>query len=93
MAELTHYSCPSCGLSYKETRGAFMSDLGGEKGARRERRRLFMRGFRDRLRGIERDIPPKPDRDEIFPDYDTDENIRCRLCGVRLEQSVVMMLD
>lgn len=93
MAELIAYTCPRCGLCYKEMRGALMSDLGGETGARRERRRLFMRGFRDRLRGIKRDIPPKPDKDEIFPDYDTDENIRCRRCGVRLESSVLMMLD
>ena len=93
MAELIQYSCPECGRSYKEFRGALMSDLGSEKGVRRERRRLFMRGFRDRLRGIERDIPAKPDRDEIFPDYDTDENIRCRRCGVRMEPGEVMLLD
>ena len=111
MGELTRYECPHCGRSYEEMRGALMSDMGSERGLWRERRRLFMRDFRDCLRGIERDASPKPGeswlRDRLhalnpralranlleWPDYDTDENIRCRRCGVRMEPTISAMVD
>ena len=54
MGEITEYRCPQCGRSFEEMRGALMSDMGPEPAERRERRRLFMRGFRDRLHGIKR---------------------------------------
>ena len=111
MGEVTGYECPRCGRRYKEMRGALMSDMGSEKGVRRERRRLFMREFRDRLRGIERDASPKPGENWVldrmhrlnrkalplnqfeWPDYGSEENIRCRRCGVRLQPTLVAMVD
>jgi DNA-directed RNA polymerase subunit RPC12/RpoP len=93
VAELVRYSCPKCGRSYTETRGALMSDMGWEKGAERERRRLFMRGSRDRLRGIERDIPDKAQLREPLTALDGDENIRCRRCGLRMEPMNLAMVD
>ena len=54
MGEITEYRCPECGRSFEEMRGALMSDMGPEPAERRERRRLFMRGLRDRLHGIKR---------------------------------------
>jgi hypothetical protein len=88
-----------------------MSDMGQERGVRRERRRLFMRDIRDRLRGIQRDASPKPGEnwacDQLhrvqpkalrlnefeWPDYDTDENIRCRRCDLRMEPTMGALLD
>jgi DNA-directed RNA polymerase subunit RPC12/RpoP len=93
VAELVRYSCPKCGRSYTEMRGPLMSDMGWEKGAERERRRLFMRGFRDRLRGIKRDIPEKDEDAEIWIDSGADENIRCRRCGLRMEPATIAMVD
>ena len=61
MGEITEYRCPQCGRSFEEMRGALMSDMGPEPAERRERRRLFMRGFRDRLHGIKR-APSDNDR-------------------------------
>ena len=111
MGELTTYECPQCGRRYREMRGALMSDMGSEKGVRRERRRLFMREFRDRLRGIERDASPKPGENWVldrihrldpkalpvnqfeWPDYETNENIRCRRCGVPMQATWGAMVD
>lgn len=93
MAELVRYSCPKCGRSYTETRGPLMSDMGWEKGAERERRRLFMRGFRDRLLGIKRDIPDKAQLDDPLPELYGDENIRCRRCGLEMIPTRLALLD
>ena len=88
MAELIAYRCPKCGRRYKEMRGPLMGDFGFEKAERRERRREFLRGFRDRVRGIERHETPEG-REDIyaFPEFS------CRRCGVPMEHTWGAMVD
>ena len=95
VAELVRYSCPKCNRTYTEMRGPLMSDMGSERAAKREQRRLFMRGLRDRLRGIERDPPRATDEDDEWPaySYQVDENIRCRRCGLRMEPTRLALVD
>ena len=52
MGEIIEYRCLQCDRSFKEMRGALMSDKGPEPAGRRERRRLFVRGLRDCLHVI-----------------------------------------
>jgi DNA-directed RNA polymerase subunit RPC12/RpoP len=93
VAELVCYTCPKCGRSVTELHGPLMSDMGWEKGAERERRRLFMRGLRDRLRGIKRDMPEKAQLDDPLPELHGDENIRCRRCGLEMNPTRLALLD
>lgn len=88
MAELIGYRCPKCGRKYKELRGPLMSDMGTDRAEKRERRRQFMRGFRDRVRGIERHETPEG-REDIyaFPEFS------CRRCGVPMEHTWGAMVD
>ena len=88
MAELIAYKCPRCGRGFKEMRGPLMSDMGTDRAEKRERRRQFMRGFRDRVRGIERHETPEG-REDIyaFPEF------TCRRCGVPMEQAWGAMVD
>ena len=74
-------------------RGALMSDMGPEPADRRERRRLFMRGFRDRLHGIKRG----PSETVVVEDARTvglaDERLTCRRCGVGMVAGMRMLVD
>ena len=93
MGEITEYRCPQCGRSFEEMRGALMSDMGPEPAERRERRRLFMRGLRDRLHGIKR-APSEPvavgDAWLVGPG---EEELTCRRCGVGMEPWMRMLVD
>ena len=93
MGELIEYRCPQCGRSFEEMRGALMSDMGPEPADRRERRRLFMRGFRDRLHGIKR----APSEAVAVGDERLvmlgGEEFTCRRCGVRMEPGMRMLVD
>ena len=93
MGEITEYRCPQCGRSFEEMRGALMSDMGPEPAERRERRRLFMRGLRDRLHGIKR-APSEPvavgDAWRVGPGL---EELTCRRCGVEMEPGMRMLVD
>ncbi len=85
MAEIVEYRCPQCGRSFEEMRGALMSDMGREPAERRERRRLFMCGQRDRLHGIKRaSAEPLVVGDERFVGLDGEEPT-CRRCGAGME--------
>lgn len=88
MAELVGYRCPQCGRRYKELRGPLMSDMGTDWAARRERVHMFMRGTRDRLRGIERRVMPETE-ENWFPTYE----ISCRRCGLPMDQYTLAMVD
>ena len=74
-------------------RGALMSDMGPEPAERRERRRLFMRGLRDRLHGIKR-APSEAVavRDEWLVGRG-EEELTCRRCGVEMETGLRMLVD
>ena len=88
MGELIRFECPRCGRGVEEFRGALMSDLGMERALKRERRRLFMRGFRDRLRGIKRGVPIEPETES----YHFDE-LTCRRCGQVMKPTMFAMVD
>ena len=93
MGEITEYRCPQCGRSFEEMRGALMSDMGPEPAERRERRRLFMRGLRDRLHGIKRARSETVAiRDAWAVDGDVEE-LSCRRCGVGMEPGLRMLVD
>ena len=93
MGEITEYRCPQCGRSFEEMRGALMSDMGPEPAERRERRRLFMRGLRDRLHGIKR----APSEAVVVGDEWLvgmgEEKLTCRRCGVEMEPGMTAMVD
>ena len=93
MGEIIEYLCPQCGRTFKEMRGALMSDMGPEPAERRERRRLFMRGFRDRLHGIKR----APSETVLVSDAWRvglgEEELTCRRCGVGMEPGMRMLVD
>ena len=93
MGEITEYRCPQCGRSFEEMRGALMSDMGPEPAERRERRRLFMRGLRDRLHGIKRapsETVAVGDAWTVGPGL---EELSCRRCGVEMELGMRMLVD
>ena len=81
------------GRRVKEMRGALMSDMGPEPAERRERRRLFMRGLRDRLHGIKR----APAEAVAFGDAWLvgleGEALTCRRCGVGMEAGMRTLVD
>ena len=88
VGELIRFECPQCGRSLEEVRGPLMSDMDWERAERRERRRLFMRGFRDRMRGVVRGDPIGHEDEE----YPFDE-LTCRRCGLEMKQTMFAMLD
>ena len=88
VGELIRFECPGCGRSLEEVRGPLMSDMGWERAERRERRRLFMRGLRDRMRGVERGEPIGRE-DEEYPFYE----LTCRRCGLEMKPTMFAMLD
>ena len=93
MGEIIEYRCPQCGRSFKEMRGALMSDMGPEPAERRERRRLFMRGLRDRLHGIKR----APSETVVVGGERivglNGEELTCRRCGVEMEPGMRIFVD
>ena len=93
MGEITEYRCPQCGRTFKEMRGALMSDMGPEPAERRERRRLVMRGLRDRLHGIKR----APSDTMVVGDMRIagldGEELTCRRCGVEMLAGARVMVD
>ena len=91
MGQITEYRCPQCGRSFEEMRGALMSDMGPEPAERRERRRLFMRGLRDRLHGIKR-APSEPVGYVMIIGSERAE-LSCRRCGVRMDSGLTMLVD
>jgi DNA-directed RNA polymerase subunit RPC12/RpoP len=93
MGEIVEYRCPRCGRSFEEMRGALMSDMGPEPAERRERRRLFMRGPRDRLHGIKR-APSEAVAvgDEWLVGLGVEE-LTCRRCGVEMEPGMRLLVD
>ena len=93
MGEIIEYRCPQCGRSFEEMRGALMSDMGPEPAERRERRRLFMRGLRDRLHGIKREpSEAMAVGDEWLVGLEGEE-LTCRRCGVEMEPGMRMLVD
>jgi hypothetical protein len=93
MGEIIEYRCPQCGRSFEEMRGALMSDMGPEPAERRERRRLFMRGLRDRLHGIKRapsETAAVADARLIGLDG---EELACRRCGLGMEVASRALVD
>ena len=93
MGEITEYRCPQCGRSFEEMRGALMSDMGPEPAERRERRRLFMRGVRDRLHGIKRAPSETVAARDAWTVGLGEEQLTCRRCGVGMEPGVRVMVD
>ena len=93
MGQITEHRCPQCSRSFEEMRGALMSDMGPEPAERRERRRLFMRGLRDRLHGIKR-APSETVAvgDEWLVGMDGEE-LTCRRCGAGMEAGMRMLVD
>ena len=93
MGEITEYRCPQCGRSFEEMRGALMSDMGPEPAERRERRRLFMRGLRDRLHGIKRAPSAAVAVGDEWLVGLGEEELTCRRCGVEMEPGIRMLVD
>ena len=93
MGEITEYRCPQCGRSFEEMRGALMSDMGPEPAERRERRRLFMRGLRDRLHGIKRAPSEAVAVGDAWLVGLGGEELTCRRCGVEMEPGMRMLVD
>ena len=81
------------GRSFEEMRGALMSDMGPEPAERRERRRLFMRGLRDRLHGIKRAPSETVAVGDAWLVGPGEEELICRRCGVEMEPGVRMLVD
>ena len=88
MASLIRFSCPKCGRSVTELHGPLMSDMGRDRYEKRERRRNFMRGFRDRVRGVERAEPSEPDSGW----YEVSE-LTCRRCRLPMVPTTIAMVD
>ena len=88
MGELIRFECPRCGRGVEEFRGPLMSDLGWERAERRECRRLFLRGVRDRLCGVVRGAPFGHE-DEEYPF----EELTCRRCGQVMKPTMFAMVD
>ena len=93
MGQITEYRCPQCGRSFEEMRGALMSDMGPEPAERRERRRLFMRGLRDRLHGIKRAPMETVAVGDAWLGGLGEEALTCRRCGVEMEPGMRMLVD
>ena len=93
MGEITEYRCPQCGRSFEEMRGALMSDMGPEPAARRERRRLFMRGLRDCLHGIKRAASETVAVGDAWLVGSGEEELTCRRRGVGMEPGMRMLVD
>jgi hypothetical protein len=93
MGEISEYRCPQCGRSFKEMRGALMSDMGPEPAERRERSRLFMRGLRDRLHGIKRVSAATAAVRDAWRVGMGVEELTCRRCGVGMEPGMRMQVD
>ena len=93
MGEITEYRCPQCGRSFEEMRGALMSDMGPERAERRERRRLFMRGIRDRLHGIKRAPSEAVAAGDAWLGGMGEEELTCRRCGVGMEPGMTALVD
>ena len=74
-------------------RGALMSDMGPEPAERRERRWLFMRGFRDRLHGIKRAPSEAVAARDAWLVGPGEEKLSCRRCGVGMEPGMRMLVD
>jgi hypothetical protein len=74
-------------------RGALMSDMGPEPAERRERRRLFMRGLRDRLHGIKRAPSEAVAVEDAWTGGLADEQPSCRRCGVGMEPGARVVVD
>ena len=93
MGQITEYRCPQCGRSFEEMRGALMSDMGPEPAERRERRRLFMRGPRDRLHGIKRAPPERVAAGDEWLVGPGGEELTCRRCVVEMGPGLRMSVD
>ena len=70
-----------------------MGDMGPEAAERRERRRLFMRGLRDRLHGIKRAPMETVAVVDAWLGGLGEEALTCRRCGVEMEPGMRMLVD
>ena len=70
-----------------------MSDMGPEPAERRERRRLFMRGLRDRLHGIKRAPSATVAVGDAWLAGPGLEELTCRRCGVEMEPGMRALVD
>jgi hypothetical protein len=70
-----------------------MSDMGPEPAERRERRRRFMRGLRDRLHGIKRAPSETVAVGDEWLVGLGEEELTCRRCGVEMEPRLRMLVD
>ena len=70
-----------------------MSCMGPEPAECRERRRLFMRGLRDRLHGIKRAPSATVAVGDAWLVGSGEEELTCRRCGVAMEPGMRMLVD
>jgi hypothetical protein len=74
-------------------RGELMSDMGSEPAERGERRRLVMRGLRDRLCGIKRAPSEALAVGDAWLVGPGEEELTCRRCWVGMEPEMRMLVD